>query len=306
MKPSYWLVTTIAIFLLLAGAGIAANVYVDIYGLYRDTRGRHLVDYGDNRIAKYLLSERYVPENFDAVLIGPSVSSNWDTHGIHTLRTYNESLNGSNFVEQECLVQQAIASPGRLKVVMIVVHPSMTADHEFDTVRLTEELNRTALGSLSLFEAYKDWFGRYRNRRLTISDDYGTDFFEDPVHLNATAARLMQPGSDFPMDPEAVAAFRRMLAACRRRHVRLVYVGPPMSPSIFAPKREAFRNYSTFIDRERWPGEQVIDLNSERYASFICNPRNFSDGVHISKAGTPRIVALLDAELRRLRESRLL
>jgi len=306
MKPSRWLFTTVAIFLLLAGAGIAANVYVDIYGLYRNTRGRHLVDYGDNRIAKYLLSEHYVPENFDAILIGPSVSSNWDTHGIHTLRTYNESLNGSNFVEQECLVQQAIAAPGRLKVAIVMVHPSMTADHEFDTVRLTEELNRTALGSLSLFEAYKDWFGRYRNPRLTISDDYGTDFFEDPVHLNATAARLMRPASDFPMDPEAVAAFRRMVAACRRNHVTLLYVAPPMSPSIFAPKRDAFRKYMAFVQAEMRPGERVIDFNSERYADFLCNPNNFSDGVHISRAGAPRIVALLDGELRRLRENWLL
>ncbi len=77
-------------------------------------------------------------ENFDAILIGPSVSANWDTHGIHTLRTYNESLNGSNFVEQECLVQHAVASPG-LKAALILVHPSMTASHDFNTVRLTED-----------------------------------------------------------------------------------------------------------------------------------------------------------------------
>src|SRR5438270_5898558 len=126
MKPSRWLVTSLGIFILLATAGIAVNMYLDIYGLYRDTRGRHLVDYGDNRIAKYLLSEHYVPENFDAILIGPSVSANWDTHGIHAMRTYNESLNGSNFYEQERLVRHAVATHG-LKAAFIVVHPSMTA-----------------------------------------------------------------------------------------------------------------------------------------------------------------------------------
>src|SRR3954471_4577508 len=149
MKPNRWLVTTIVAFLLVAAATVGVNMSIDIYGLYRETKGRHLVDYGDNRIAKYLLSVHYVPQNFDAILIGPSISSNWDTHGIHTLRTYNESLNGSNFYEQESLVQHAVASRG-LKAALIVVHPSMTAGHDFDTVRLTDDLRWSALGSWSL------------------------------------------------------------------------------------------------------------------------------------------------------------
>src|SRR3954471_8317418 len=137
MKPNRWLVTTIVAFLLVAAATVGVNMSIDIYGLYRETKGRHLVDYGDNRIAKYLLSVHYVPQNFDAILIGPSISSNWDTHGIRTLRTYNESLNGSNFVEQEPLIHNAVSSPG-LKAALMIVHPSMTADHEFTTVELTE------------------------------------------------------------------------------------------------------------------------------------------------------------------------
>ncbi len=147
MKPTRWLLTTLVAFLLISAALIGVNMAVDIYGLYRDTKGRHLVDYGDNRIAKYLLSDHYVPQNFDAILIGPSISANWDTHGIHTLRTYNESLNGSNFVEQEALVHKAIASPG-LRAALIIVHPSMTADHDFSTVQLSERERWGALGSL--------------------------------------------------------------------------------------------------------------------------------------------------------------
>jgi hypothetical protein len=305
MKPSRWLLTTILAFIVLVGGLVALNMSLDIYGLFRDTRGRHLIDYGDNRIAKYLLSERYVPQNFDAILIGPSVSANWDTHAIHTLRTYNESLNGSNFVEQECLVEHAVATPG-LKAALILVHPSMTASHDFNTVRLTDRENWSAVGSLSLFEAYKDWFGRYRNPGLRISDDYGTDFFEDPIHLNAVAAKLMRPGSDFPIDAEALRAFRRILAECRQHHVAVIFVVPPTAPSIFEPKREAFSKYLAFINSERRNDELVIDLEAPRYESFICNPSNFSDGVHISKAGSPRIVALLDRELRRLKEKGLL
>lgn len=291
--------------MLFAAATVGINMSIDIYGLYRDTKGRQLVDYGDNRIAKYLLSVRYVPKNFDAILIGPSISSNWDTHGIRTLRTYNESLNGSNFVEQEPLIYNALASPG-LKAAFIIVHPSMTAAHDFSTVELTERERWAALGSLSLLDAYKDWFTRRRHLGRPISDDYGTDFFDDPAHLNAIAANLMRPGSDFYMDPAAVRSFRRILSECRRHHITVVYVIPPTSPPIFEPKRDAFRKYFAFVNSEKRPEEPVIDLDAPRYGGFKCNAGNFSDGVHISNAATPRLVAILDDELRHLRQGGLL
>lgn len=305
MKPIRWLLTSLMAFLLLAVAIVAIDMSVDIYGLYRDTRGRHLVDYGDDRISKYLLNVHYVPQNFDAILIGPSISANWDTHGIHTLRTYNESLNGSNFVEQEPLIQNAVASPG-LKAALIIVHPSMTADHDFSTVVLTKRERWGALGSLSLFDAYKDWFARYRHRGKAFSDDYGTDFFDDPAHLNAIAANLMRPGSDFHMDPAAVHSFRNILDQCRRHYISVVYVIPPTSPRIFEPKRAAFEKYFAFINSERRPGEQMIDLDAPKYAGFKCNASNFSDGVHIARAATPKIVAMLDGEMQRLKENGLL
>lgn len=305
MRPSRWLLLTSGCFLLLVAGTIAVNMSVDVYGLYRNTRGRHLVDYGDNRISKYLLSEHYVPENFDAILVGPSVSANWDTHGIHTFRTYNESLNGSNFYEQECLVRHAVASPG-LKAAFIIVHPSMTASHEFDTVDLTDKLDWGALGSLSLLDAYRDWFGRYRHPENLISDDYGTDFFVDPTHLNAIAARLVRPGSDFPIDPLAMDAFHRILAECRQNQVRIVFIVPPTSPPIFEPKRRAFEDYFRLIEHEKRPKEEVIDLQADRYCDFFCKAANFSDGVHISRAGVPRIVQLLDHELAALKEKGLL
>ena len=53
---------------LIATAAIAAvNAAADIYGLYRNPAGRRLPVYGDARVAKYLLSQRYVPENFNAI-----------------------------------------------------------------------------------------------------------------------------------------------------------------------------------------------------------------------------------------------
>lgn len=305
MKPVRWLLTTLGAFLLLAGVVILLNVWLDIYGIFRDTRNRHLVDYGDDRIAKYLLSEHYVPQNFEAILVGPSISSNWDTHGIHAIRTYNESLNGSNFFEQECLVNHALSEPG-IRVVMIVIHPSLTAAHDFDTVALTDRENWGALGSVSLFEAYKALFARVIRHSEPPTDDYGTDHFEDPVQLNAVAAKMMTPGTNFTIDALAFSAFRKILDEARSHHAKVVYIIPPMLPAMYEPKREAFAKYFALLRTEMGPEEQVIDFSAPRLRDFQSNRSNFSDGVHISRKGTPRLVALLNQELTELREKGLL
>ena len=281
---------------LLLGLLISVNIYIDLYGVFRTTKNRYLVVYGDDRVAKYLLSLRYVPENFDAILVGPSISSNWDTHQIHHLRVYNESLDGSNFVEQQALVQHALSRPG-IRCALILIHPSLTADHSFDTVPLTEREKFEALGSITLFEAYKDWFARWRHPEKVPTDDYGSDFFDDPIHLNAAAARLMRPGGDFPVDPIAVDAYRAVLADCRRHHVRMIFIVPPTSRGIFELKRAAFAQYLDLMKREIKPEDRVLDFSSQKYASFRDNPANFSDGVHIARAATGKLIALLNREL---------
>lgn len=305
MKPARWLLTTFAAFLLLAFAAIAINVSVDIYGIFRDTKNRHLIDYGDDRIAKYLLSEHYVPQNFDAILVGPSVSANWDLHAIRTMRVYNESMNGSNFVEEECLVRNAVANPG-LKVALLLMHPSMTAAHAFNTVQLTEHENLGALGSISLFQAYKDWFARRRHPENVVTDDYGTDFFADPVHLNAIAARMLRPGADFDIDGLALDAYKEVLGELQSHHVKVVLIFPPTYVALFGPKRDAFCRYKLLVINQLRERPLVIDFSETRFESFWCDRLNFSDGVHISRSGTRKIVALLDNELAALRSRGLL
>ena len=103
MSPPVWLAETIGAIVLLLLIVVLVNMSIDIYGIFRSTKGRHLVVYGDERIAKYLLSERYVPENFDSLLIGSSVSANWNTQGIDSFRAYNESIEGGNIVEEKVI-----------------------------------------------------------------------------------------------------------------------------------------------------------------------------------------------------------
>src|SRR5947199_10640983 len=99
MSSSRWLTVTVATALAACIAAAGANCALDIYGLFRNPAGRELPVYGNERVAKYLMGQRYVRANFDGVLIGSSVSANWEVGTMQSARLFNESVNGGNMVE---------------------------------------------------------------------------------------------------------------------------------------------------------------------------------------------------------------
>jgi hypothetical protein len=301
MKPRTWLIQTLALAAGMAVVVMSLNAWFDIYGIFRSARGRKLVVHGDERIAKYLFSERYVPENFDAILIGSSVSANWRTQDIQGLRVYNESLNGGNIVEEKALVDRVLARPG-MKFAFVVVHPYLTALHEFETVRLTPRENLAALGSQSLLTAYEDMLNQkfrpnYHPDRTT-SDEFGTNNFEPPEKLNATLERMMRPTSDFEVDEGALHAYYDLISELRAHSVRIVFIVPPVSQRLLQLKRDAFAKYFCIIQGSMSDRDTVLDFSSDEFAALLCKDENFGDGVHMHRAAVPQFMQVLNVSLR--------
>ena len=46
------------------------HIALDIYGLFRPVAGREIRIYHEERISKYLLMQRYVPANYNGLIIG--------------------------------------------------------------------------------------------------------------------------------------------------------------------------------------------------------------------------------------------
>jgi hypothetical protein len=283
-----WLIKTIASSCLVILLVVAANMEIDIYGIFRSVHGRHLSVYGDERISKYLLSEKYVPLNFNALLVGSSVSANWNLGNIQSFRTYNESLNGGNIVEEKAIVDQALSRPG-IKVAILIVHPFLTNSHTFETVQLTPKENIAALGSQSLLDAYKDKATSLRHHGKWEFDEFGTDDFHAPNKLNPTLQKMMTPGTDFATDD--------VVATLHAKHIRILYVIPPLSRSLLATKHEAVDRYSALILGGKSSEDEVIDFTSNEFADFR-NDDNFADGVHSTKQASLRIVEMIDQKLK--------
>ncbi len=288
---------TLGLILLLGGAAVGANVWLDIYGIFRNPSGRHLSVFGDDRIAKYLLSERYVPANFNSVLIGSSVSANWRIDRAGSLRVYNDSLNGGNSVEEHCLVGQVLVRPG-IRVAMVVIHPYLTHSHEFETVLLSPHERIGALGSLSLWQAYKSKLKTAVGTERQVHDDSGSEMFEAARHeLNPTLQRMLAGGGDFEVDPVALVAFQDSVANFRAHGVQLVFVVPPVEQDLWSRKRTAFQNYFQKIRPLIAPQDKLIDFTADDFAEFRASSANFVDGLHLTPKGARQVVGAIQAQL---------
>jgi|SRR5665213_885069 len=297
MTPRAWLTRTIGLTVLLVIAVAAANAAVDIYGIFRDPRGRHLPGYGDDRVAKYLLSERYVPANFNALIIGSSFSGNWDASQIDGFRMYNESLNGSNIVEEKTISDRALAS-ARIKLVILAVQPFLTATHEFETVHVTPRENLEALGSQNLLDAYKDKLRAHFHKDAQTFDATGTIVLpEGPRALNPIAARVMDPVTGFKIDPIALQAHQDLVAELHAAKIPIVFVIPAISQPLLASRASQLAAYSNLLLRNKSASDQVIDFTAPEFEAFREDGANFSDGIHLTKSGAAKAVTYINERL---------
>ena len=297
MHPRLWLFTTISMTLICLAVVVGFNVVVDIYGLYRSTAGQRLIPLGDERIAKYLLSTRYVPENFNAILSGASISANWDGRAIERFRVYNESLNGANLMEEKAVIEAALERPG-IQVAFLLVHPALTYSHEYNTVTMTPDLKRSALGSSSLWTAYKEWVDIRLGRRPLNFDYAGNETFRNPRSEMNIHMKKMWNAPAFTVDPLAVQAQRELLAHLREHGVQIVFIVPPTSEDLLRAKGVQMNRYLQEMRSEIGGGYLWIDFLSPEYQDF-CRRTNFSDGSHLTPDAAKLVVAHINTAVNR-------
>src|SRR5688500_16644008 len=77
--PAWTFLKFIFLFSFISAIALAGvNIWIDIYGLFLPVKGREIQVYNNDRISKYLLSYRYIPQNFNVAILGTSLSANLD------------------------------------------------------------------------------------------------------------------------------------------------------------------------------------------------------------------------------------
>ena len=202
------------------------------------------------------MNKRYVPTNFEGLIVGTSASSNWALPTLAGYRIYNESLSGANAAEEKVLVDQGI-STGSYKFALLLLAPAMTSDHTLqdglDAVKTSE-----ALASIHLFvhEAAFTLAAMHRKFPKSETTPDGQVLFNFPQNFN-----LAPLGTNFfSIDPIALQKYRSLAESLQSRGARIVYVVPPLYEPCYQVNKENYQAYLESI-RPLLPPAPIIDFN---------------------------------------------
>lgn len=286
-------------FITVALVTIAVNMYIDIFALFRPVRGRTISIYGEERIAKYLHSFRYIPENFDGVLLGSSVSENFSTQSFSGYRIYNASINGGNIIDVKPLVDN-IYRKGALKITIICIHRYLTKDHVKKTDFMTHRQYWGALGSPQLMTAYVVRMAVKSGLQQNKYDEMGTLHFGDNADVNSTRETIQQNVADirlgtaaignYYIDPVALAELGDIVDLARRHSEKFVIFYPPTPAPVLYACAPEYERYRETINGLTQPGDIVVDFNGPGYERFRDDFANFIDGVHLSSTGANAVM----------------
>jgi hypothetical protein len=289
MTARLWIFTTFSTIAAVVGASAAIAYAVDPYGILRDPKGRDLIVYFFELKAKYLVNERYVPANFDGLIIGPSSSANWDVPSLAGARIYNESIPGGNAAEEQMLVDRAL-DKGHFKMAVFILEPSMTANHDINEgVAATK--NVEAFGSFHLFAHEAAFALHAAHIKFNKSDSSPNGKLVLNYAKRIQAAKL--GAGQFNIDREGLNDYRDLIESLQAKGATIVYVAPPVYEPQYKLNEAAYKTYLDTIRMYLPPGP-IINMNGPEYTAFRSNPDNYIDCWHLEPQGASTVAALLE------------
>ncbi|MEI6305547.1 MAG: hypothetical protein WCP33_01880 [Deltaproteobacteria bacterium] len=291
----------------VAVAFVAFNAAMNEFGLFGNARGKRIRVHTAEKTSKYLFSFNYIPTNYDALIVGPSVSDHLDPRKFKGYRVYNLSILSGNVLELKLPVYNVI-NRGNLKLLVICLHPYLTRDNILKDKRLTPYMYWSTLGSTFTFKFYGDMLQNYL--------DSGNDAFSDsadgylrPVHVKGVTTevfvdRFLQGiiaggRSLHPLDPVAYSDLKEIIGAARQRGIRIVAYYHPEPEVLYRAYEQSYSAYRKKMN-ELFTGDDLVhDFNTPRYKAFRSDLTNYIDHGHLSVKGADFIVAELDRVITR-------
>lgn len=292
MTSRTWILRIAAAIALVLCLNFGVAYFMDPYGLMKDPRGRKLHVVFSARKAKFLLSKHYVPVNYDSLIIGPSSSENWDPTAIPGVKIYNESVLGSNVVEEERIVDQALAT-GHFKLAICILYPTMTSNHAIND-GLDAVTSAEALGSIHLYvhEAVQILTALHLPAGRISAPDGATPLKQIPPSFNIAQF----DASYFHLDPVAVEAYGKLVRDLRSGGTRIVYVIPPLYEPCRVLNNSALAAYKQSM-QQLLPQAPIVDLEGPDFADFRGDAANYLDCFHVTAIGAVKIDAYLTQQV---------
>jgi len=289
--------SSVIITLSMVASVVGANVLIDNYSLYGDARGKRVSLYFNARLEKNILSLKYVPANFNALLIGPSTSFNINTRHFRPLQMYNLSLLGGTITEIKALVDNYLTRRTP-RLVVISMYPYMLRQHGMKTTFISERTVFGALGSIDILKRYViQIYHDLADKELY--NDFGYHVYEE-IPLEKTLELIREKADDpdytrreLAIDALAWQDYLNLIDEFRQGHTKIIQYYHPIPRPIYEKHRAFFDDYLDLVTAVLPEGSITVDFNTPEYEHFTRQLDNFQDDCHLSGKGADLLARML-------------
>jgi hypothetical protein len=300
--------------LLVSLCFIGLNYALNDYGLWRDQKMPPRI-YGDPLTAKYLMSLRAMPREYNSLLIGPSVSANIETADISSLRMYNLSVQGANIIRLRPAIEAFMTKNKNPGTLIFCLYPYITNNLELSPSKIYEEPDRSALFSTvparALMTRVTDVFSTEEpydhsaQGMIDISEIKKADrppFSDYALKLDKKKDKLQKTRQLTPheriVDPHAYEVLNEVLEEARAKGYKIIAYYYPLN----------YRDYQVRNLNGEWPyfeqmmgrlfkaDEPVWNFNADSYNYIRRNDQAYMDN-HFNRNGADLFARALDQKL---------
>ena len=293
--------------LLMVIAGV--NYALDFYGLFGDSTHRGIRVYANERTVKYLLSLRYIPENFQGIMIGTSISENWDITRVGPMRIYNASVSGAN-ISEEKLIADNVFARGHIRLAVFCIHPYLTLTHGRKTDYMNPREYWGALGSIQLLRDYTGATLEHLAGEPAFADANGVgrvatggDEGLAAVRWQRALRRAQAGAADMDINPQSFDEYAALVRTAHAHGAVVVGFIPPIYSVGYQSQRQEYDSYFARVRALFEPEDIIVDFNAPQYSRYTTDLATFYDGTHLSDSAarffSRELARLLGEELER-------
>ncbi len=293
--------------LLIVVVTVCVNVYVDEFGLF----GRDDVRIWGTQVertTKYLHAYRYIPDNFEGIVAGSSVSDNMDTRALDGYKIYNLSMRGANATELRYAVEQAI-NRGNMKYLILCLYPLTTRDSGCKTSQI-----KPVEYWLSVFSMFPyQHVNKYKKRAIdkpyldifhSSEWGYSDDNMEKHgvVFAEVVETHKSKPYSTIVVDQTASSDLKRIVELAHKRDVQVLAYYYPIYHEWQQEYQAtgAWEYYQSEINKLFSAEDLVWDMNTPEYYYITQDLSSYSDG-HLSDRGAQLVLDDIERKLNSLK-----
>lgn len=309
MKDSVYFFTVLGISIFICLLLVGVNYTINIYGLFKDKIPSEVPIFGEERQSKYLLAHRYIPSQFDGVILGPSLSANLDPEPLAFGNYYNASIMGGRVTPLKTLMEKSLEYNGGFKSALVCIHPYLTNHYETDP-KMHEKNYWGALGSINLYRTYI--MAAVRQLELLPSkypkDQYSYNGYNDfeifhrakdvAEKIKEETAKLTE--DDFAISPVASQELIELTQMLNEAGTQILFYYHPMPYEMYKEHQEKYDDYwKNILDiLEPVKGQaKFYNFNQPEHFDFLKNYDNYIDHGHFSGEGQASFIQMLQSVL---------